>query len=134
MKHTMIVTALILTACQGPQGDRGGQGAVGAPGQTIIGPVGATGPSGAPGLNGSNGLNGTNGTPGTQVDIVQFCPGSTNYASEFNEVGYCINGQIYAVYSANDGFLSLIPPGTYSSNGINSSCSFVVGPNCEVTN
>ena len=80
-------------------------------------------------LNGSNGLNGTNGTV---IQPTQFCPNVTSYSSTFSEVGFCIDGNLYAVYSANDGFLSLIPPGTYSSNGINSSCTFTVQPNCVI--
>lgn len=88
------------------------------------------GPTGAQGSMGSTGPQGPSGTIGTPV---QFCPGTTTYSGEFNEVGFCINGSIYAVYSANDGFLSEVPPGTYTSDGINASCTFTVGPNCEVT-
>jgi hypothetical protein len=91
------------------------------------------GPTGAQGSTGSTGPQGPAGAPGTIGTPVQFCPGTTSYSGEFNEVGFCINGTIYAVYSANDGFLSEVPPGTYSSDGINASCTFTVGPNCEVT-
>lgn len=70
--------------------------------------------------------------PTNNFTIVQFCPGITSYPQTFSEIGFCINNQLYAVYSANDGFLTLVPPGTYSSNGINSSCTFNVGLNCEV--
>ena len=81
-------------------------------------------------LNGRNGLNGTNGTT---VTPIQFCSASTaSYPNTFPEVGFCINKKLYAVYSATDGFLSLIPPGAYISNGINSSCTFTVGLNCQV--
>jgi hypothetical protein len=71
-------------------------------------------------------LNGTNGTAGTIVAPVQFCPAATSYPGTFSEVGFCIGGNLYAVYSANDGFLSAIPNGNYTSNGINSSCNFTV--------
>jgi hypothetical protein len=71
--------------------------------------------------------------PTNNFIIVQFCPGTTSYPQTFNEIGFCINSQLYAVYSANSGFLTLVPPGTYSSDGINSSCTFVVGQNCEVS-
>ena len=109
MKTILILMSLtvLLSACGAPGGPTGAQGS-----------TGSTGPQGPPG---------TIGTP------VQFCPGTTSYSGEFNEVGFCINGSIYAVYSANDGFLSEVPPGTYTSDGINASCTFTVGPNCEVT-
>lgn len=97
------------------------------------GATGQTGATGAAGRDGTNGSNGTNGTNGTVITPVQFCPGVDTYPSEFNEVGLCINGNVYAVYSANDGFMSMIPPGIYSSNGINASCTFTVGANCAIT-
>jgi hypothetical protein len=71
---------------------------------------------------------------GTVITIVQFCPGDTNYPSEFDEIGFCINNNIYAVYSVNDGFLSLVPPGVYSSNGIDASCTFTITANCGIIN
>lgn len=79
-------------------------------------------------------LNGTNGTNGTVITPIKFCPGTSSYPSTFVELGFCINNSIYAVYSANDGFLTEILPGTWSSNAINSQCTFIVGPNCSVTN
>jgi hypothetical protein len=105
-------------------------GANGAPGATgSTGAAGATGPQGQPG---QNGINGTNATP---VTTIQFCPGVTpTYPSNFPEYGICLSGNLYAVYSANGGFLALIPPGVYSSDGINASCDFTVRANCEVTN
>ncbi len=91
------------------------------------------GSDGAAGQNGTNGSNGTNGVDGTQVTPVQFCKGFTLvYPSSFPESGVCISGQMYGVYSANDGFLALLPPGTYSSNGINASCTFTLLANCVV--
>ena len=82
---------------------------------------GATGPQGIPGIN------------APPIRIVQFCSGTPSYPSVFPEVGFCINGEIYAVYSANDGFLAEIEPGRYESNAIGSSCSFTVLPDCVVT-
>lgn len=64
--------------------------------------------------------------------IVKFCAESTSYPSTFPEVGFCIEGQLYAVYSANDGFLTLIPPGQYRSNAIGSACNFTVSDNCVI--
>lgn len=94
---------------------------------------GQNGATGSQGLQGIQGVAGVAGAPGTVVSTVQFCPGATSYAGEFNEVGFCIGGNIYAVYSANDGFMSEIPPGEYSSDGINASCNFTVGANCSIT-
>lgn len=79
-----------------------------------------------------NGQNGINGTNGTSIKTVQFCLNSTNYPTTFAEVGICIDNNIYAVYSTNGGFLTYIPPGNYSSDGINSSCNFTVKTNCEI--
>jgi hypothetical protein len=82
---------------------------------------------------GPQGIPGTNGTPGTTITPIQFCPGVVpSYPSTFPESGLCIDGSLYAVYSANDGFWTLIPPGTYSSNAIGSNCTFTVLPNCVV--
>ena len=110
MKALLTITALlVLTAC-GPTGGTGGQGPAGSPGDT--------GPQG----------------PGTVVTLIQFCPnsGAPSYPNVFPEYGFCIGGSIYATYSANDGFTTLLTPGTYSSNAVGSSCTFVVGPNCSV--
>jgi Collagen triple helix repeat (20 copies) len=113
----------------GPQGIAGPQGAVGS-----TGPEGAIGNPGTNGQDGATGPQGIPGLNGTDVTIVQFCPGSTNYPNQFNEIGFCISGNIYATYSANGGFSTLIPPGVYSSDGVNSSCTFTVEANCMVEN
>ena len=103
----LILCALLLSACgQGPQGIPGKDG--------LSAPLGPQLPDGTP------------------VTPVQFCPNTTTYPTTFSEVAFCINNNLYAVYSANDGFLTLIPPGTYNSNGINSTCTFQVLPNCMV--
>ena len=130
----------VLTAPASPQQCANG-GTVVSIGQTSYvacnganGATGATGLTGSEGPRGEQGIAGSPGLDGTQVTIVQFCPGIVpTYPSNFPEIGFCISNQLYAVYSANDGFLALITPGTYSSNGINASCTFTVGPNCEVT-
>ena len=114
------------------------------------GPPGSTGPSGSNGTNGNSCtvssitspqvgslITCTDGTSslvlsGSVVQAVQFCPNQTSYPGTFSEVGFCIQGVLYAVYSLNNGFMSQIPSGQYSSNGVNSSCNFtVVG--CTVT-
>jgi hypothetical protein len=141
---------------QGPTGATGPQGLTG-----VTGPQGDQGLPGAIGLTGSSGSNCTvssvatslatptggalvsctDGTSsliinGTVITLIQFCHNNApqSYPNVFNESGFCIAGSIYAVYSANGGFLSQILPGTYSSNGINSSCNFTVGSNCSVSN
>lgn len=90
--------------------------------------------NGAVGQTGAAGINGTNGTNGTLVTPIQFCKGTGSYPSTFPEVGFCINNNLYAVYSANGGFLTEVLPGTWSSDGINSSCTFTVAANCQVSN
>lgn len=138
---------LLLAACgQGVDYVIGQQGPAGTPGQNCdVTPVvaSAQAPNGGglltcPGsqlliLNGSNGSNGQNGSS-IIVTPVQFCPGTPSYPSTFIENGFCIGGNLYAVYSNNGGFMALIPPGLYSSDGINASCNFTVGTNCEVSN
>jgi hypothetical protein len=108
------------TVQNGSQGIQGVPGQVGSTGQT--GATGATGPQGDP------------GAAGTVITAVQFCPGFTpTYSSDFPEVGLCIAGQLYGVYSTNGGFLALLPPGTYSSNGITATCTFTISDNCVVS-
>lgn len=107
--------------CNGLQGAQGATGATGA--------TGSQGATGATGATGAQGAAGTNATPTT---IVNLCPGTTTYPGVFVEIGFCINSQLYAVYSSPV-FLTLVPPGTYSSQGLGSACSLTVGPNCTVT-
>lgn len=144
---------------EGPQGSYGTQGVAGPTGATgATGPQGAPGasctvsavaasnvapnggsliscPDGSQSLvlNGTNGTNGAAGTPGTIVTPVQFCAGTPSYPSSFPEVGFCIDNTLYAVYSANDGFLTEVTPGEYRSNAVGPSCNFYVGPNCQVS-
>lgn len=68
-----------------------------------------------------------------QITIVQLCPGTPTYPSTFPEDAECIDNALYAVYSANDGFLTELTPGLYQSNAIGSSCTFTVAANCVVT-
>ena len=159
MKNLLIafITVLALASCgeqsfqpiagpkgdkgdQGEKGDKGDQGDVGAQGlqgiQGIVGPQGIqgeVGPQGVQGVIGPQGIAGVDGAPGTVVTFVKFCNEVTNYPSTFPEYGLCVNNQIFAVYSANGGFGVVIPPGTYYSNGINSSCNFTVNANCVIT-
>lgn len=82
--------------------------------------------------NGLVGATGAAGLNGTIITPVKFCSQSPSYPTTFPEYGLCINNNLYAVYSANDGFLTLIPPGVYSSNAIGSACSFTVLANCKI--
>lgn len=127
--------------------------------QGPVGPVGNTGTPGASGRNGQdgksctikettggaeilcpdsepveilNGQNGVAGAPGTLILPIKFCPGESVYPSTFVENGFCIDGKLYAVYSQNGGFMAEIPPGTYNSNAIGSSCNFTVLTNCRI--
>lgn len=102
----------------------------------VVGPAGATGAIGVTGPVGDRGpagLDGTNGSNGTEITIVQFCPGTPSYPSTFPEIGFVINGGIYAVYSANDGFMTYLPPGLYQSNAIGSSCTFTINADGSVS-
>lgn len=108
----LLVITFSILSCQGHRGDQGDVGLTGSVGQ-----------------KGDQGIPGQNPTP---VTWLQFCPGTTVYPSTFIEGGFCINGNVYAVYSANNGFLTFLPPGTYNSNAFNSVCSFILLPNCLV--
>lgn len=133
MRIIILAYILLITACvgfqgpagvRGPSGTTGDQGPKGDPGNSVTGPTGPVGAPGSPGLNGSD---------GTQITMINFCPDTTVYPNVFAEIGFCIDDQIYAVYSTNDGFLTLVPPGTYYSNGVNSTCTFTILPNCNIT-
>lgn len=121
----------------GVTGTTGSQGAAGVTGATgyngTDGAAGSTGATGSAGVTGPTGEAGVNGTNGTVVVAVQFCSGTPTYPTTFPEVGFCINNNLWAVYSQNGGFLTELPLGNYSSDGINSSCSFTVGSNCSVS-
>lgn len=103
----------------------------------IPGPKGEVGATGEDGQNGAQGPVGPSGAPGldaTQITVVQLCTSCVpSYPSVFAEIGFCFGGNLYGTYSANGGFSTLLTPGAYSSNGINCSCTFTVGPNCTVT-
>lgn len=94
---------------------------------------GMAGVVGPQGLQGAMGLTGANGQDSTPLTFVQLCQGIVqNYPNTFPELAICVNRNLYGVYSANNGFLVLMPPGAYSSNGINASCNFTVAPDCVI--
>jgi len=98
------------------------------------GPQGIVGPQGIPGTTGGLGPQGAPGTDITPITAVQFCPNVTpSYPSTFPETGLCIAGNMYGVYSENGGFLTYLPPGAYSSDGIDASCTFTIGTNCSIS-
>lgn len=104
-------------------GQVGAQGSAGLNGTSIVGPQGPIGLTGAVGMPGNS---------GSIITSVQFCPNPTVYPTTFSEVALCIDDNLYAVYSQNSGFLVYLPPGAYTSNGINSSCNFTVASHCVV--
>lgn len=112
-------------------------GAVSSSNVVCNGSVGPQGVAGPTGLTGSVGATGSQGAPGinANLSVVQFCPSSfvPSYPSTFPEIGLCLNNVLYGVYSANDGFLAMLPPGEYSSDGINASCTFTIGADCKVS-
>ena len=72
-----------------------------------------------------------------EITMVELCPGLTPaYPSTFPEYAMCVHdsngGTLYAVYSANGGFETELPPGKYQSTGI-PGCVFIVGPNCQIS-
>lgn len=87
---------------------------------------------GEPGKAGAPGQVGPPGADGQPARVVKLCPGVTAYPGVFVEVALCINNSLFGVYSANGGFLTELPPGTYSSNAIGSACNLLVLPNCKV--
>jgi hypothetical protein len=127
----LILCMMLLSACgQGPAGVNGTNGygcTVSQVGVSDIAP------------DGGALISCTNGTSslllnGTIIQPVQFCPGTPNYPAVFPEVGFKINNQIYAVYSLNNGFLTLLTPGYYSSNAVGSACNFTVNTDGTITN
>ena len=135
------ISRIRLMPKDGINGQNGNNGLDGKDGQD--GQNGLNGQDGQDGQNGLNGLNGQDGQDGqdgtntvietpSEVVPIALCPGTTTYPNKFVEQALCINNQLYGVYSQNNGFLVLLPPGQYVSNGINSTCSFEVLPNCIV--
>lgn len=128
-----LLMSLVLGACAdipnhlGLSGKDGKDGSRGEKGD-----VGANGADGATGAQGVAGAAGQNGTNGTQITIVQLCGSCVGaYPATFPEVGLCIAGSLYGVYSANGGFMVKLSNGSYSSQGINCTCSFTIS-GCNV--
>ncbi len=116
MRQSLLIVMLALCAC--------GQGSSGTveTSAPVVGPQGPQGPAGS------------NGTDGSTVTPTQLCENPvTTYPSTFAEIAFCIDGTLYAVYSANGGFLVPLLNGNYSSDGINASCDFTV-TGCVITN
>jgi hypothetical protein len=115
----------MLSGCAktGPAGPAGANGTNG-----LQGPTGSQGPIGIPGPTGPS------GTPGTVITIEQLCGSCVpSFPNTFPESVLCIDNQLYGVYSLNGGFFSLLPPGSYSSDGINCSCTLTIGYNCQIS-
>lgn len=136
MKKLFIGLVFVL-GC-GQQGPGGVQGPPGIPGSScsvinvndpVLAPNG-----GAQIICGSSVALVLNGVPGSSITPVQLCPGTISYPSTFIEYGWCLNNKLWGVYSANDGFLTYFPSGSYQSNAIGSRCNLTVGVNCSVSN
>lgn len=98
------------------------------------GTAGNNGVDGQKGDKGDPGDQGIPGVAGTRIIPIQFCVGFTpTYPYVFPEAGLIIDGIVYGVYSANDGFLAPLPPGVYMSNGINASCTFTINPDGSIS-
>ena len=131
----------LLSGCGkvGPQGPAGQNGSIGPQGavgpQGLPGSSGPQGPMGAVGPVGPQGEVGPQGLTGTSVYFEQLCPNFVpTYPTIFPEYAECVNGVLYGVYSANGGFWATLPPGTYSSDGINASCNLTIKANCVISN
>lgn len=130
MRRILIVYMLLIGCSQGPAGTPGASGNSCTVSQI---PVNSTAP------NGGALVSCTDGTSalilnGTVIKPVQFCPGTPSYPSVFPEVGFMVNNVLYAVYSQNGGFLTLVSPGYYTSNAIGSRCNFTVNADYSITN
>lgn len=97
----------------------------------------SNGAKGDKGDTGSQGPQGNTGSPGmnaTPVEFIKFCPGSVPSYGNFPEYGIKANGKVYAVYSANNGFLTLLSPGGYNTSSTGLNCNFTVHSDGSVSN
>lgn len=128
MKKFFVFLSLVLVlsggACGRFKGEKGDSGLNGADGYNGV--------DGEDGQNGKDGADGKNGKDGTTVTMVKFCPGTPTYPTVFVEYAFCIDGKLYATYSANGGFTAYLPNGRYHSEGIGSRCDFTV-TSCTIT-
>lgn len=87
-------------------------------------------------VEGTPGAQGATGPTGASPDWypVKLCPGTPSYPTTFVEYAFCVQGNLFATYSANGGFTTILPPGAYNSNAIGSSCAFTVISGCEISN
>lgn len=150
----MFVLAFVLMGCVGPTGDLGRQGTPGYTpvvamlpaslseclnggvevyvdnAETII----CNGVNGNPGGVGPQGPSGDDGQDSNPVVIFKFCPNVVaNYPSSFPEYGIRLNNNVYGVYSANGGFLTLLIPGSYTTTGIGANCNFTIHNDGSIT-
>lgn len=99
----------------------------------VLGLLALTACGGVTNFVGPKGDPGVAGKDGTVVTLVQLCSSCvTHYPDTFAEIAICSGGVLYGTYSSNGGFSSVLPPGAYSSNGINCSCTVTIGPNCSI--
>lgn len=63
---------------------------------------------------------------------VRLCESKPGFSGPFPDVGYCIDGFIFAAIGSKPEQLTWLRPARYSKNAVGSSCSFTVRANCEV--
>lgn len=122
MKYILTITLLLtLASCgRGPAGNDG-----------INGLNGTQGESGKDGQDGDKGDKGDAGT-NSITKVIKFCPGLVDsYNVQYSEQGLCIDGKVYAVYSANNlAALVEISHGTYvTTTPKGANCTFTIDAN-----
>lgn len=86
------------------------------------------------GEKGDTGATGAAGMNATSVEFVKFCNSANPSYGSFPEYGMRVGTKIYAVYSANNGFLTLLSPGTYVTTSTGLNCNFTVNNDGTVSN
>lgn len=107
----------------GPKGDQGEPGVAGSPGpQGSPGPIGVQGTPGVPGQDASG------------VTAVPLCTGQTVYPTSFAEYGLCIGNNLFGIYwDGTNAWLTMLPPGNYTSTSTSVPCTLTIGASCSVT-
>lgn len=126
----LLILALVLVGCgQGPVGASGSNGS-----SCTVSQISANDnlPDGGALISCADGTRSLIAN-GTLITPVQFCPETPVYPSVFPEVGFVMHGKIYAVYSTNDGFLTLLMPGRYTSNAVGSRCDFTINSDYTIS-
>lgn len=127
--YILILFMLVSCAAQPPR-----DGIDGKDGVSIVGPKGDTGEIGPIGNTGPSGPTGAPGQDASSVTPVPLCTGQTTYPTAFAEYGLCIGGSLFGVYwDRTNAWLTILPPGNYTSTSTSVPCTLTVSPNCVVT-